>query len=331
MRELFVPFLIPFCLLAACSSEPSENSAIEMVETADYGDAEPVNEFGFWEAESTGPSLDLYGEGDRSAENETRAAVRRARSTNAAASETKEEQAQPNSNTNIAYSYDYGFSIEQENIPELQKRHVDICESLGDKCRILRLSQAGTDGFDGYGELRLQVAAPDARKFGDSLSSPAEELGGERVSFVVAGEDLGEILIDTEAKLQSRLVLREKLTAILRSNRGSVDELVKAETAVAKVNEEIDANRSKLAELGNRIRFSSISIQYSPYLGRTNNGFIRPVTVAFQEIGTTLGATIAALIYLVTALVPITIFLLVVRWLWRKSGIRIRRKTATDE
>jgi hypothetical protein len=141
---------------------------------------------------------------------------------------------------------------------------------------------------------------------------------------VVDGEDLSETIIDTEAHLASRLVLREKLTAILRNNDGSVDELVKAESAVADVNEEIDSTRSRLQELRNRIRFSNLSIKYDPYFGQTNTGVQRPIWVALTSIGSTFGKTVAILIYIATALVPITLFVLALRWVWRRMGFRIR-------
>lgn len=322
MKRIVWSMLVATLALTGCEDGPPQNAARDMVAS----DAAPQNQFGFMEAMEPGYAIDPFGEGGPSAEQIASSANYRmqegvAKSTDSAPQVQIAQEL-------IAYSYDYGFAIVQENIPKLQSAHLALCESMGPGCRMLRLSQAGTDGYDGYGELRLQVDAKRAKAFGTSLSKPAEELGGEQVSFVVDGEDLSETIIDTEARLKSRLVLRDKLTAILRSNRGSVDELVKAEKAVADVNEEIDANRSRLEEMRNRIRFSAISIEYNPYLGQNSTGFVRPVTVAFTSIGSTLGKTISILIYLATALIPITIFLLGLRWLWRKSSLRIRRPRA---
>ena len=319
MKRIIWSMLVATLALTGCEDGPPQNSAQEMVER----DSVPQDKFGFAEAMEPGFSIDPFGEGEPSAEQIANSANYRMKE--GVTEGTDAASPVQNAQEHIAYSYDYGFAITQENIPKLQSAHIALCESMGSGCRMLRLSQAGTDGYDGYGEMRLQVDAKQAKTFGTSLSKPAQELGGEQVSFVVDGEDLSETIIDTEARLKSRLVLRDKLSAILRSNRGSVDELVKAEKAVAEVNEEIDANRSKLEEMRNRIRFSAISIEYNPYLGQTSTGFARPVTVALKSIGSTLGKTISILIYIATALVPITIFLLGLRWLWRKSGLRIRR------
>lgn len=322
-RTAFLPL---FCLtvLAGCDSGERANQAeaiVEKIEPASESDV-PQNQFGFFEATEQGPNIDPFGTEAPSAEQIASRTTAKARQGSAA--DDQKVSAETPAQTTIAYSYSFGFQIEQEKIPELQKAHVALCKNLGPKCRILRMSQAGSEGWDGYGELQLQVEAAQAQSFGDALSKPAEELGGEQVSFVVDGEDLSEIIIDTEARLSSRVVLRDKLTGILRSSSGSVDELVKAEQAVAEVNQEIDSTRSKLQELRNRIRFSAVSNQYNTSYGDTQIGFVQPVWFAIKSIGSTLGMTVAILVYLLTALIPITLFILALRWVLHRFGLRIR-------
>lgn len=319
-------YWIPLALLAltGCSEAEEANPAeamIARIEPVEHNDdGVPVNSFGFHEAMQPGP--DPFG-----------ADAAPARTLVADTSTINVEEARPDgepqlqppaANQQIAYTYGYGFQIGSDEIAKLQQAHVALCEAMGDACRVLRMSQASADSYDGYGELRLQVASDRAATFGNGLAGPAEELGGEMVSSVRDGEDLSEQIIDTEAKLQSRLILRDKLTAILRGNRGSVDELVKAEKAVAEVNEEIDATRSKLEKFRNRIRYSAVTIEYEPYFGETQLGFSRPVMTAFRSIGTTLGMTVASLVYLLTAAVPIVLFILGLRWVLHHFGLRIR-------
>lgn len=311
-------------MLAGCSPGDEGNPAERMVERVEPdrfdNDAAPENEFGFMEAMEPGPNpFGANAEPARMLVPDTSTInVEEARP-------DREPQPQPSGpGQQIAYTYGYGFQVSSDKIAQLQQAHVALCEKLGSGCRVLRMSQASADSYDGYGELRLQVASDRATTFGNGLAGPAEELGGERVSSVRDGEDLSEQIIDTEARLQSRLILRDKLTAILRGNRGSVDELVKAEKAVAEVNEEIDATRSKLQQFRNRIRYSAVNIEYEPYFGETQLGFSRPVITAFRSIGTTLGMTVASLVYLLTAAVPIMLFILGLRWVLHRFGLRIR-------
>lgn len=224
----------------------------------------------------------------------------------------------------IAYSYGYGFRIESDAIADLQNRHVALCEKMAPACRIIRSSQSRSDSWDGSGELRMQVAAERAGTLRDALVAPAEELGGTLVSSVREGEDLSTQIIDTEARLKSRLVLRDKLTAILQNNRGSVDELVKAESEVAKVNEEIDAVRARLESFRGRIRYSDVNIDYEPAFGETQVGLVRPVASALRSVGSTLGVSIAAIIYVATALLPVVLLMLALRWVLHRFGYRLR-------
>lgn len=319
-------YWIPLAMLSltACAESDEANPAEAMVARIEpvehHDDGAPVNTFGFHEAMQQGP--DPFG-----------ADAPPARMLVADTSTINVEEARPDrdaqpqppaANQQIAYTYGYGFQVSSDKIAPLQQAHVALCEKMGSGCRVLRMSQASADSYDGFGELRLQVASDRATTFGNGLAGPAEELGGELVSSVRDGEDLSEQIIDTEARLQSRLILRDKLTAILRNNRGSVDELVKAESAVAEVNEEIDATRSKLEQFRNRIRYSAVNIEYEPYFGETQLGFSRPVMTAFRSIGTTLGMTIASLVYLLTAAVPIVLFILGLRWVLHRFGLRVR-------
>lgn len=234
------------------------------------------------------------------------------------------------SNVQIAYAYSAGFRVEHEDLETLQQRHVAACEALGEECRILQLSRSG-DADNAYGEIHLEVVATKAGDFGDGLADAAEGLDAEQVSYAVSGEDLTKQIIDTEARLESRRVLRDRLMEVLRGQTGSVSEIVAAERGVAEVNEEIDAAASLLATLRGRVAFSKYTLQYSRDLAVSRTGFWAPVREAFASVTSTLGVTIAAIIYALVALIPVLMVLLGLRWLWRRSGLRLRRqKSNTD-
>lgn len=319
MSQLRIAFLTSLALLGSCSNaeERGPKNLISDIEpeVIDYSDAAPVNEFGFMEAMEQGP--DPFG----SSAPRARRLVTQAPGVQDGESQ---EQTAGRGEQQIAYAYGFGFQIDGGKIRQLQSEHEKMCSEMGPDCRVLRVSQATADSWDGYGEIEMQIAADKAGDLAEALSKPAEELGGELISSVKDGEDLTEQIIDSEARLQSRLVLRDKLTAILKSNRGSVDELVKAEKAVADINEEIDSARSKLEKYRNRIRYSAVRIEYEPYYGETQVGFVRPVMTAFRSMGSTLGMTIAAIVYTLTALIPIILAILGIRWILHRFGLRIR-------
>ncbi len=133
----------------------------------------------------------------------------------------------------IAYSYDYGFRVPAADIAKAQQAHVELCEKRGQKvCRVLNMSNSGGEGDYASGRLHVEVAADQARAFGGQLAKLIEEHGGSQIASSISGEDLSKQIVDTEARLRSRVLLSQRLTELLRTEKGSVKELVAAERAV---------------------------------------------------------------------------------------------------
>lgn len=331
MRKSLAAATMLAALLAGCSKPDNGSHAAEAIERlGPEGASAPETEFGFLQARQDSGIFNMF-EGDADMMS-AKASTEVVQSLNLEEPAVDSDSGIPvplptaaaPAASQIAYSYGYGFRIEADSIAKLQERHVAMCEKIAPACRIIRTSQARSDNWDAYGEVRMEVAAGRAEKLVAALVAPAEEMGGTLVSSVRDGEDLSEQIIDTEARLKSRLVLRDKLTAILRGNRGSVEELVKAEAEVAKVNEEIDAVRSRLESFRGRIRFSDVKIEYEPTFGESQVGFVRPVATALRSVGSTLGVSIAAIVYAVTALLPVVLLLLSLRWVLHRFGFRLR-------
>jgi hypothetical protein len=303
---------------AACGESRTPSEEVQSLDLATSDGDAPQAEFGFQEA--------MYQPGIGSGADAARQAASSARARPNGESDAQE-------GAQIAYSYAYGFRVDAENLPGLQQRHRALCVEMGSDCRVLSLVQSGDEDY-GYGEMQLQVAASRAEEFGGQLSAAAEGIDAEQVSFGISGEDLTEQIIDTEAHLEGRRVLRDRLMQVLRTRQGSVGDLVQAERGVAEVNEEIDAATQRLASMRNRVAFSAVGITYDPMLGEYQIGFTRPIAEAFGAIGSTLGITVAVIIYIAIALVPITLFALLLRWLWRRSGLtlwRHRRPAETEQ
>jgi hypothetical protein len=231
----------------------------------------------------------------------------------------------------IAYVYEYGFRLPGDKISELQRRHADLCDKQGPQiCRILDMRQSGSEGSYVAGSLSLAVAAPRARSFGDELARLAGEAGGNEVSSAISGEDLSKQIVDTEARLRARTVLRDRLMEVLETRKGTVAELVEAERAVAQVNEEIDQARSWLAEMQGRVDFSRVNVSYTS--GRpSSGGFVAPIRAAVGSIGTILGTVLAAIIVLLTVLIPLGLLGWGLWWLIRLVRRQNRPQAAAAE
>jgi len=207
----------------------------------------------------------------------------------------------------IAYVYSYGFRTSPDKVASLQLAQADLCDRQGPQvCRILDMRQSGMEGEYASGSLTLAVAAPQARAFGAKLAKLTGDQGGTQISTAITGEDLSKQMVDTEARLQARTVLRDRLMDVLKTRRGTVTELVEAERAVARVNEEIDQARSWLAEMRQRVNYSRVEITYTS--GAPSGGsFVSPIRDALGSISAILGNMAALGIILLTVLIPLGI------------------------
>ena len=197
----------------------------------------------------------------------------------------------------VAYAYDLGFRLAGADIVPLQQEHADMCEALGPyNCQIVQLTSSGEVGEDIRGELVLAVAADRARGFAKILSGAANEAGAESFRANIQGEELSKSIVDTEARLRSRIALRDRLLEVLETRRGKVEELVEAERSVAAVNEEIDAAQSWLAEQKGRVAFSRMTISYET--ATPGGSFLGPIEGALGALGSIFGMLIAVLIVL---------------------------------
>jgi hypothetical protein len=232
----------------------------------------------------------------------------------------------PTSEPQIAYTYQLGFDVPMAEIKAIQQKHAQMCEDLGARqCRIITMRQAKASSEYASGNLRIAVAASKARDFAKALEASTSEADGELTSSTLSGEDLSKNIVDTEARLKSRELLRDRLTDILASRRGTVGELVEAERAVAQVNQEIDQARSWLETMKSRVAFSDMTITYEAgERSAVSGGFFEPIESAWNSLGSILGGTIAAIMMALTALLPITAVILALRWVLHRFGYRLR-------
>ena len=205
----------------------------------------------------------------------------------------------------VAYTFAYGFRIAPELIRPMQEKHADMCEAKGPQvCRIVSMNSGEREGDYAYGSLQIAIASGEARTFGKALTATTEGMKGELISSSIQGEDLSKRIVDTEARLRARTVLRDRLMEVLRNRKGTVAELVEAERGVAQVNEEIDQARSWLTEMRGRVAYSTMTLEYEAGTP-TEGGFLDPIRGAWGSLAAIFGNLIALLMLLVTVVLPI--------------------------
>ena len=304
------------CALTACSDGSEYSAEYEAAEYAavDAGEAAaaPENTFGFYEAMEPRSASEM-------ARDRAKADVQSGLdNVTEAAGNSASENDIPVSNPQIAYSYEFGYRVSAGQISKVQRQHSSYCEKQGPSvCRVINLRRSGDEANYAYAMLHLEVAAPKAKNFGTSLTDIVEQAGGYEASTAIAGEDLSKQIVDTEARLRSRELLSKRLTELLRTRNGSVEELVKAERAVTDVNEEIDKARSWLAEMRGRITFSKVIVNYESNAPGAGS-FTAPIRSAWNNISSMMGSSIGSLITILTVTLPWILILALAIYLRRR-------------
>ena len=205
----------------------------------------------------------------------------------------------------VAYTYAYGFRVPASIIRPMQEKHADMCEAKGPQvCRIVSMNSGESEGDYAYGSLQIAIASAEARTFGKALTATSEGMKGELISSSIQGEDLSKRIVDTEARLRARTVLRDRLMEVLRNRRGTVAELVEAERGVAQVNEEIDQAQSWLTEMRGRVAYSTMTLEYQAGTP-SEGGFLDPIRNAWGSLATIFGNLVALLMLLATVVLPL--------------------------
>lgn len=210
----------------------------------------------------------------------------------------------PVSMPKLAYTYDYRWQLPSDQIGSLQRRHASLCEQQGPgSCQILGMSKSGEEADNVSGILQMAVASKQARAFGALLEDEAEDAGAEQIAAEIQSEELSKQMVDTEARLRARTELRDRLLEVLRTRKGTVQELVEAERSAARVNEEIDQARSWLKEMEGRIAYSRVTVRYETGVP-VSSDFLGPVQGALGSLGSIFGYIVALMIMLGAIALP---------------------------
>ncbi|HEV2817780.1 MAG TPA: DUF4349 domain-containing protein [Allosphingosinicella sp.] len=203
----------------------------------------------------------------------------------------------------IAYTYGYSFRIDAGRIAAVQERHLALCRRLGPaRCRVTSMRRGAETGEAATAALALQLSAPLAEAFGRGLMAISAAGGGETADRSIAAEDLSRQMIDSDARIRTREVLIRRLTALLATRSGNIQQAVEAERAINTAQEELEAARTLLAEMRGRVAMSAVEISYlarDPIPSAAN-----PIADALDRVGSISTSSLGAMILLLGVALP---------------------------
>lgn len=236
----------------------------------------------------------------------------------------------------IAYVYRYGLELPADRAPALMSRHEQSCVAAGPAvCQVIgsESSRYGRDQLTARLEIRATPAFLTA--FRARLAGDAESAGGRVAMAATDSEDLTRALVDTEARVRALTTLRDRLQQLLATRSGPLEQLLATERELARVQGELDANRSTLEVMRTRVATSRLIIDYRAEGQLAPDSAFRPVTEALDSALAVFMSVVGALILFLAGALPLLIVVVPLAWLalrWRRRvrAERLAAKRARD-
>jgi len=221
----------------------------------------------------------------------------------------------------LAYVYKYALAAPPDAVRGLVARHEQVCWAAGPAVCQVTGSTVTEDGPDKVAAtLTLRAQPAWLRVFRQGLESDTKAAGGRMVTTDTSSDDLSRAIVDTEAALRAKTVLRDRLEQTLRTRPGKVGEFFEMEQQLAGVQGEIDAARSELAMMKTRVATSELRIDYSSEGVLAPRGTLAPIGQAAGDVASIFVATLAFLIRALALLAPVA-GLGALAW-WLSRGLR---------
>lgn len=206
----------------------------------------------------------------------------------------------------LAFVYKYALAAPPDAVRGLVSRHEQVCWAAGPTVCQVTGSTVSEDGPDKVSATLTLRARPEwLRVFRQGLESDTKAAGGRMVQTDTSSDDLSRQLVDTEARLKARTVLRDRLQETLRTKPGKVGEFFELEQQLSDVQAEIDAARSELAVMRTRVATSELRIDYRSEGVLAPRGAMAPVAQAASDVVGIFVFTLAFLIRVLAVIAPV--------------------------
>lgn len=240
------------------------------------------------------------------------------------------EQSAPE--TYLAYRYAYGLRAPADAVRPLVQQHQQTCEAAGPSlCQIVNsnVTEAGSDRVSA----RLVIRAEPGwlTTFREGLEADAENAGGEVTSSSQSAEDLTRPILDTQARLDAQIQLRERLTGLLDRQGANIEELIRVERELARVNGDIESATAQLRAMRARVSMSIADLTYQSEIRPISQSTVNPVAEAFRDFAGIVLGGLAVMIRLIAGILPWLILIVPAVWLlarWRRS---VNRRKAAEK
>ncbi|QPF84961.1 DUF4349 domain-containing protein [Bradyrhizobium genosp. L] len=222
-----------------------------------------------------------------------------------------------------AITHRYTLRVPSADLEAIQQKHLAECAKFG--CTILSTSidRANEGRISARTSLRIKPEAFEA--LAAVLAAPPARV----IMHAQSAEDLTMPIVDTERRLETKTMLRDRLTAMLRDQTTkTAADLITIEKELAQAQSDIEAITAQRDAIRTRTDTIRVEISYFGVTGLVGGADLSPITQAFSTISQTAANSAAWLISFLAAAVPWLPVIALVWWLARRGLRRWRSRAA---
>lgn len=232
--------------------------------------------------------------------------------------------ATPQTGQMLAYRYSQSIETPADDVDDIAAAHQARCEAAGfEQCVVVNSSASGLGEDYASASLSLRATPEWIAAF---FADQPEELDSYRAKLTssnIYAEDLSTQIIDTDARLKAQITLRDRLQGLLTDRPSELKDLLELEREIARVQADIDARASLLANLRQRVAMSDLSLSYSAKVSAVSQSVWRPLGDAASDFFYNFASALGAIVTLTALLAPwlpiVAGVVWLLRWLWRRQ------------
>ncbi|MBB6252380.1 DUF4349 domain-containing protein [Nitrospirillum iridis] len=227
----------------------------------------------------------------------------------------------------VAVSQSYTLRLPADAVEAVQRRHLETCAKLG--CEVLE-SQVNRNGARGWINAHTSLRLPPAAlaAFTAALTAPPVEV----TAHSETSEDKTLAVLDVDKRLESKIALRERLTALLRqTSTKNVGDLLNVEHTLAQVQGDIESATAQRDYLRTQTETVKVDIRYEgaqPDEPKPDGVDWRPLKTAAKDFSGIVVASFAEVLTFTARVLPWAPLVALAGWTLRLVWRRSRGKSA---
>jgi len=203
----------------------------------------------------------------------------------------------------LAYRHRYGVEAPAKAVRTMIAAHEAACQRAGPLvCQVVGATVEARGEDDVYGKLSMRAQPVWLADFRAGLAGEAKAAGGRLAQETTETEDLSTQIVDVEARLRAKTIMRDRLQTLLATRPGKIADLMEVERELAQAQGDIDSARALLAMMQKRVAMSRIDLTYGSKGVLAADGVFAPVGAAVNGVAGTVAAALAIVIQVLAAL-----------------------------